>query len=231
MAILGGNAMLKIHTTLAAACAVLALTAASQAGAQDAAEETREALDSMPALIAQMADKLRPVADSIGVDISDLMREMEPLMRAAFPTPPEGDASWAYSFRFENNSSVTDSGAATEGRQTVLADAQACAALYPLGGPVVHFRRIHRDGLIGHQCIMRTYEDSAGVLISETYAEGPDRHMSASYAAAASVEDDPDAARALFEPVVDSNIGLAVELADLALESAIRAVPGGPDPD
>ena len=40
-----------------------------------------------------------------------------------------------------------------------------------------------------------------------------------------------DTARALFEPVVDSNIGLAVELADLALESAIRAVPGGPDPD
>jgi hypothetical protein len=183
----------------------------------------------MPALIAQMAEKLRPLADSVGVDISDLMLEMEPMMRAAFPTPPEGDANWAYSFRFQNDNSVTDSGTATEGRQTVLADAQACAALYPLGGPVVHFRRIHRDGLIGHQCIMRSYEDSAGVLISETYAEGPDRHMSASYAAAASVEDDPDAARALFEPVLDTNIDLAVELADLALESAIKAVAGSED--
>jgi hypothetical protein len=76
---------------------------------------------------------------------------------------------------------------------------------------------------------MRSYEDSAGVLISETYAEGPDRHMSASYAAAASVEDDPDAARALFEPVLDTNIDLAVELADLALESAIKAVAGSED--
>lgn len=221
--------MIKIHASLAAACAVLALSAASQARAQDAAEETREALESMPALIAQMTEKLRPLAESVGVDISDLMREMEPMMRAAFPTPPEGDAHWAYSFRFQNDNSVTDSGSPTEGRQTVLADAQACAALYPLGGPVVHFRRIHRDGLVGHQCIMRTYEDSMGVLISETYAEGPDRHMSASYAAAGSVEDDPDAARALFDSVLDPNIGLAVELADLALESAIRAVPGGSD--
>lgn len=218
--------MTKIHTTLAAACAVLTLSAASQARAQDAAQETREVLDSMPALIAQMTDKLRPLADSIGVDISDLMREMEPMMRAAFPTPPEGDASWAYSLRFENKNSVTGGGSATEGRQTILADAQACAALYPLGGPVVHFRRIRRDGLIGHQCIMRTYEDSMGVLISETYAEGPDRHMSASYAAAGSVENNADAGHALFEPVLDSNIGLAVELADLALESAIRAVAG-----
>lgn len=221
--------MIKIHATLAAACAILALSTASQARAQDAVGETREALESMPALIAQMTDKLRPLAESAGVDISDLMREMEPMMRAAFPTPPEGDANWAYSFRFESKNSVTDSGTATEGRQTVLADAQACAALYPLAGPVVHFRRIHRDGLVGHQCVMRTYEDSTGVLISETYAEGPDRHMSASYAAAASVEDDPDAARALFEPVVDTNVGLAVELADLALESAVKAVAGGAD--
>jgi hypothetical protein len=29
--------------------------------------------------------------------------------------------------------------------------------------------------------------------------------------------------------VVDTNIGLAVELADLAVESAVRAVPGGTD--
>ena len=221
--------MIRIHTTLAAACAVLTLSAVSQAHAQDAAEETREALESMPALIAQMTDKLRPLAESVGIDVSDLMREMEPMMRAAFPTAPEGDANWAYSFRFQNDNSVTDSGTVTEGRRTVLADAQACAALYPLGGPVVHFRRIHRDGLIGHQCIMRTYDGSMGILISETYAEGADRHMTASYVAAASVEDDPDAARALFEPVLDTNIGLAVELADLAVESAVKAVPGGAD--
>ncbi len=218
--------MIKIHTTLAAACAVLTLSAASQARAQDAAGDTQAALDSIPAIIAEMTEKLRPLAESIGVDVPDLMRDMEPMMRAAFPTPPEGDASWAYSFKFENKNSVTDSGTETEGRQTVLADAQACAALYPLGGPVVHFRRIHRDGLVGHQCILRTYEDSMGVLISETYAEGPDRHMSASYAAAISVGDDPDVARAMFESVLDPNIGLAVELADLALESAIRAVAG-----
>lgn len=225
--------MIKAHTTLAAACAVLALSAASHAQAQTSAAspavEAEAALDEIPAILAGLSAKLQPLADSIGVDVSDLMREMEPMMRAAFPTPPADEASWAYSFKFENKNSVTDSGSATEGRQTVLADAQACAALYPLGGPVVHFRRIRRDGLIGHQCVMRTYEDSMGVLMSETYAEGADRHMSASYMAAGTVEDDPNAARALFEPVLDSNIGLAVELADLALESAVKAVAGGAD--
>lgn len=221
--------MTKVHTLLAAACVVLALSGASQARAQDTAGDRQAALDSIPALMAQMTDQLRPLADSIGVDLSDLMREMEPMMRAAFPAPPADGESWAYSFRFQNDTVVTDSGVTTEGRQTVLADAQACAALYPLGGPVVYFRRINRDGLVGHQCVMRIYEESMGVLMSETYAEGGDRHMSASYMAAGTVADDPDAARALFEPVLDSNIGLAVELADLALESAVRAVPGGAD--
>lgn len=232
-----GDAMIKIHTTLAAACAVLALSAASQAQAQaqapaqppSPATETEAALDSIPGLLAELTAKLEPLADSLGMDVSDLMREMEPLMRAAFPTPPAGEESWAYSFRFQNNNSVTDDGSATEERRAVLADAQACAALYPLGGPVVHFRRINRDGLVGHQCVMRTYEDFGGILMSETYAEGADRHMTASYMAAGSVENDPDATRALFEPVLDSNVSLAVELADLALDSAVRAVPGGAD--
>ena len=40
---------------------------------------------------------------------------------------------------------------------------------------------------------------------------------------------DWSAVRALFEPVVDSNVSLAVELADLAVEAAVRAVPGGAD--
>lgn len=225
--------MIKIQTTLAAAGSILALLAASHAQAQTPATspvaEAEAALDEIPAILAEMAVKLQPLADSIGVDMSDLMREMEPIMRAAFPTPPEGEESWAYSLKFENKNSVTDSGDATEGRQTVLADAQSCAALYPLGGPVVHFRRIHRDGLVGHQCVMRTYDGAMGILISETYAEGADRHMTASYVAGGSVEDDADAARALFEPVLDSNVSLAVELADLALEAAIKAVPGGAD--
>lgn len=222
--------MITIRTTLAAVCTVLAFSAASQAGAQTPEPSPAVGtLEEIPTLVAELSAKLLPLAESIGIDVSDLTRQLEPMMRGAFPTPPGGDAKWAYSFTFDNSTVVTDSGAVPEGRKTVLADAQACAALYPLAGPVVHFRRIHRDGLTGHQCILRTYEDSMGVLISETYAEGADRHMSASYVAAGSVENDPDAANALFEPVVDTNIGLAVELADLALESAIRAIPGGTD--
>ena len=222
--------MIKIRTTLAAVCTVLALSAASGAGAQTPdPSPAAEALEEIPALIAELSAKLQPLAESIGMDVTDLTRQLEPMIRGAFPVPPEGDANWAYSFTFDNKNTVTDSGSTTEGRQTVLADAQACAALYPLGGPVVHFRRINRDGLTGHQCVLRTYDGSMGLLISETYAEGPDRHMSARYAAAASVEEDPDAVRALFDPVVDSNVSLAVELADLAVEAAVRAVPGGAD--
>jgi hypothetical protein len=223
--------MTNRHTFLVAACAILALSAASDARAQSAPSvtETGADLDALSAILGEMTVRLEPLAGSLGLEVTDLMREVEPMVRAALPTPPAGDAKWAYSFDFRNDTVVTSGGSATGERQAILADAEACAARYPLAGPVVHFRRIRRDGLVGHQCVLMTYEDSMGLLISETYAEGPDRHMAARYSAAATLEDGSDAARALFEPVLDSNIDLAVELADLALESAVRAVAASSD--
>lgn len=219
------------HALLAAACATLALSAASDARAQSAAPAagTGADLEALWANMDEMAARLQPLAEALGVDVSDLSGRLEPMTRAALPTPSGGDTKWAFSFDFQNENTVSNGGTATGERQAILADAQACAARYPLAGPVVHFRRIRRDGLVGHQCVLMTYEDSMALLISETYAEGPDRHMTARYSAAATVEDAPDAARALFEPVLDPNIDLAVELADLALQSAVRAVAAPAD--
>ena len=219
--------MIKIHTTLAAACAALTLAAAPSVRAQEAppGEATEAALDAIEPLMAELVEKLRPLAESLGVTLPELMRDLGPMMRSAFPAPAADLEGWAFGMNFRDSNAVNGDGSATEGRQPILADAQACAARYPDGGPVVHFRRIRREGMPGHQCVLRTYDGTMGMIISETYAEGADRHVNATYNAAASTND-AEVTRALLEPAVDANIALAVRLADLALEATIRKVPG-----
>lgn len=217
--------MTKPRTLIAASCAALALAAAPAARAQDPApvSATDAGLDAVEPIISELVEKLRPLAASAGIELPDLMQDVGPLMRTAFPSPPDDLEDWAFGLNFENSDSATDNGSATEGRQEILADAQACAARYPNAGQVVHFRRIRRQGMTGHQCALLTYDGPMGVLISESYAEGADRHMSASYDAAASTHD-AETTRALLEPAVEANIALAITLSELALDAAIRKV-------
>lgn len=217
--------MTKPRTLIAASCAALALAAAPAARAQDPApvSDNEAGLDAVEPIISELVEKLRPLAASAGIELPDLMQNLGPLMRAAFPSPADDLEGWAFGLNFENSDSATDNGSATDGRQEILADAQACAARYPNAGQVVHFRRIRRQGMTGHQCALLTYDGPMGVLISESYAEGADRHMSASYDAAASTHA-VETTRALLEPAVEANIALAITLSELALDAAIRKV-------
>lgn len=219
--------MTNAKTIIAASLAALALAlaAAPAARAQDPAPVPSgdAGLEAIEPIMNELVEKLRPLAASAGIELPDLMQNLGPLMRVAVPTPPDDLEDWAFGLNFENSESATDNGSATEGRQDILADAQACATRYPNAGQVVHFRRIGRQGMTGYQCALLTYDGPMGVLISETYAEGADRHMSASYDAAASTHD-VETTRALLEPVIEANIALSVTLAELALDAAIRKV-------
>lgn len=215
--------MTKTGSLIAVACAALILSAASAAHAQDPSppSETEVAMDQIAPMLGQLLEKLRPLAEAAGVAMPELIDDIGPMMRAAFPTPAEDIESWAFGLDFENTDSVTDNGSAPEGREPILEDAQACAARYPEEGSVVHFRRIRRDGMTGHQCVLRRYDGDMGTLISQSYAEGVDRHMVATYKAAASTND-PEDTRALMEPAVEANVALAITLADLSLDALIR---------
>jgi hypothetical protein len=211
--------MRRITIALALAAGfALAGSAAAQEPAQDPAPEPPLA-DQVSDIARRLQDKLRPLAEALGVPFPDVRARLDPLIRAAVPTPPPGGADWAFDMSFDNTTSVTDSGAAPEeGRRSVFNDAQACIARFPDGGPVVHFRRIRQGGLRGHQCVMAKVEGDAAVLVSETYVEGPDRHLNARYTAAAVVAGDPAATLAAVDPVVETNIALAEAIAQLSID-------------
>ena len=208
---------LTIALCLSAGLALAGPVAAQEPAQQPSAEPPLA--DQVSDIARQMQDKLRPLAEAVGVPFPDVRDRMDPLIRAAVPVPPAGDADWAFDMSFDNTTSVTDSGAAPEdGRQSVFNDAQACIARFPDGGPVVHFRRIRQGSLRGHQCVMAKVRDDTAVLISETYVQGPDRHLTARYTAAATVAGDPAATLALVDPVVETNITLAETLAQLGID-------------
>lgn len=211
----------------------LALTAgfvlAGPAAAQDPAAEP-PLVDQISDVARQLQDKLKPLAEALGVPFPDVRDRMDPLIRAAVPTPPPGATDWAFDMSFDNTNSVTDNGSApAEGRQAVFNDAQACIARFPNGGPVVHFRRIRENGLRGHQCVMASVKGDTATLISETYVEGPDRHLTARYGAGATVRGDPAATLALVDPVVETNIALAEAIAQLGIDALPSARVRGDD--
>ena len=207
---------MRLHRSslaLAAACLMLAGPAVAQEA--DPAQDLR---DEVSEVAAQIQTKLRPLAEALGVPFPDVQARMDPLIRAAVPAPPAGREDWAFDMAFESKTSVTDNGTApTEGRRAVFNDAQACIARYPERGPVVHFRRFRQGVLRGHQCVLATVEGDTATLLSETYVEGPDRHMSSRYAAVASVEGDAAATLAAVDPVVETNIELAWAIAELSI--------------
>lgn len=203
------------HFTIALALSAgLALT--GPAAAQSTAEPPL--VDEVSDIARQLQDKLQILAAAVDIPFPDVRDRMDPLIRAAVPAEPEGAADWAWDMSFDNTNSVTDNGEApTEGRQSVFNDAQACMARFPNGGPVVHFRRIREGNLRGHQCVMASVKGDTATLISETYVEGPDRHMTSRYGAGATVEGDPAATLALVDPVVETNIALAGAIADVSI--------------
>ena len=207
------------HLTIALALSAgLASASGASALAQEPSAEPPLA-DQVSDIARQMQDKLRPLAEAVGAPFPDVRDRMDPLIRAAVPTPPPGDADWAFDMSFDNTTSVADDAAAPEtGRQSVFNDAQACIARFPGGGPVVRFRRIRQGELRGHQCVLASVKGDQAVLTSETYVEGPDRHLMARYTAAAVVDGDPAATLALVDPVVESNIALAEAIAQLGID-------------
>lgn len=207
---------MRLHrSSLALAAGSLLLAGPAAAQQADRGQDLR---DEVSEVAAQLQAKLRPLAEALGVPFPDVQARMDPLIRAAVPTPPAGGEDWAFDMSFESKTSVTDDGSApAEGRRAVFNDAQACIARYPEQGPVVHFRRIRQGSLRGHQCVLATVKDDSATLLSETYVEGPDRHMASHYAAVASVEGDAVATLAAVDPVVETNIALAWAIAELSL--------------
>lgn len=211
--------------------AVSPSVAQDQAAAPDAAVATDPAQtpeDEILETAALLVDKLRVLSEGLGIDDPLLPQEaLASALSAALPVLPsdEPGLSWSSSFAFDfkTDRSTGELEPDEEGR-TVFTDARACLEPEEIAD-VVHFQRFTRSGVRGHRCIISfgggAHQD-VWVLQSRTFAEGPQRRLSAYYGVATAVEGDLDRARRVLEERLDQNVALAGVMADYALEMFLQ---------
>ena len=200
---------------LGGALAALVLSFAGVATAQQ-----RTAEQDQTAMAAEFVEKLNLLGDALGIDTPLFPAEaLTEALEAAIPTlsgNDEPDWESTVSFDFKTDLS-TDSLDPDEQGRRVLTDARNCSAVGE-SVEVVHFARFTRGGVRGHRCVIMARVNQSWALMSQTFAEGPDRRLTATYGVATSVKDEPETARRLLEERLDQNVVLAGILADYALE-------------
>jgi hypothetical protein len=195
--------------------ATVLLLAAPPAAAQDSPRRQE-----LAATTADMFDKLGMLGETLGIDTPPFPTDvMSQALEAALPVLPAGDGrDWDTTVAFDFTSDVsTGALEPDEGGRTVLTDARACKVESPTG-EVVHFVRFTRVAVRGYRCI--TLAESNGVwgVQSRTFAEGPDRRLTAYYGMAMAIDGDPTESRRRVEERLDQNVVLAGTLAEYALE-------------
>jgi hypothetical protein len=196
--------------------------ALAEPGPALAQEQTPE--EELATITAELVDKLGVLSEALGIEAPLPPRDvLTGALASALPLLPEtDDRSWSSSFAFDFKTERITGGVLEpdEEARTVLTDARDCLAP-DQAGEVVHFQRFVRGEVRGHRCITAFADEVEGdvwVIHSRTFAEGPDRRMTAFYGVATAVEGDAAGARALLEARLDENVALAGVLADYALE-------------
>lgn len=210
---------MKRGTTILAGALALLLTSGAPAMAQEPTTD-QEIVEATTMLL----DKLAVLAEGLGMDAPVLPREtFTSAFASALPILPreEPDLSWSsgFAFDFTTSHSTGELEADEEGR-TVLTDARGCLEADDIA-EVVHFQRFTRGGMRGHRCIIAypgAEGESSWVIQSRTFAEGPDRRLTAYYGVATAISGDAARARRVLEERLDQNVALAGIMADYALE-------------
>lgn len=200
-----------------AACALTMTLSAAQVSAQEPTQR-----EQMAGFTAEIFAKFEAVGETLGFSEPIFPPEvMTDALVRAMPVLAEGDErEWATSFDFDVNTETTTGELEADDRgRTVLTDARDCVA--PEGdAEVIRFERFTRGNVRGHRCIMSVAGDIDNVwaIYARTFAEGPDRRLTAFFGVAMSIEGDQATARALVEGRMDENVAMAGILADYALE-------------
>ncbi|MDP2763517.1 MAG: hypothetical protein Q8O54_01615, partial [Brevundimonas sp.] len=154
--------------------------------ASNAAAQEPDTLQELGAVTAELIEKLSLLDTALETDAplfpTDILNQA---FGAAMPVLPVGDERpWGATFAFDFESEVTTGALeADEKGQAVLTDARGCT---PDGSTaeIIHFSRFTRGSVRGHRCIIVAGE--GGAMQSVTYAEGPDRRLTAYYGVAMS---------------------------------------------
>jgi hypothetical protein len=213
---------MKRGANFLAGAMALTLTFGGPARAQEPASDNEVA-----EATTMLLDKLSSLAEGLGMEAPLLPREMlSSAFARALPMLPRDDPgiSWSTGFAFDFTTSVTTGALEPdeEGR-TVLTDARGCLEADDIA-EVVHFQRFTRGEMRGHRCIIAfagTEDDSTWVIQSRTFAEGPDRRLTAYYGVATAISGDGARARQVLEQRLEQNVALAGIMADYALEMVL----------
>jgi len=208
------------------AFAGLLLTAGS-ATAQEAASVLDNATEAALAVV----DKIDALAGAMGVTRPLLPREtLSAALAGALPDLPADDPRVrSTTFGFDIRTTVT-SEALDDAEQAPMTDAADCAlAEFAEPVEVVRFRRIARDGLTGHECVITLMLDGVWGLRSSLLVEGPDRRLSLGWAVATTVQGEPQTARALGEAKVPALVALSESLGDYGVGILLEAETGAVD--
>lgn len=210
--------MKRDMTILAGALAGI-LTCGAPAMAQEPTSD-QEIIDATTMLF----EKLGGLAEGLGMDAPVLPREIfTSAFAGALPVIPrdEADLSWSTGFAFDfTTSHSTGALEPDEEGRTVLTDARGCLEAEETA-EVVHFQRFTRGEVRGHRCIVAfggPDGENSWVIQSRTFAEGPDRRLTAYYGVATSISGDSARARQVLEERLEQNVALAGLMADYALE-------------
>lgn len=210
---------MKRGTSILAGAMALILASGAPAVAQERASDN-EVADAATMLL----DKLAILAEGLGMEAPLLSREMlASAFAGALPMLPADDPglSWSTGFAFDFTTNVTTGALEPdeEGR-TVLTDGRGCLEADDIA-EVVHFQRFTRGEVRGHRCIIAfggADGENSWVIQSRTFAEGPDRRLTAYYGVATSISRDSARARQVLEERLEQNVALAGFMADYALE-------------
>lgn len=214
--------IMKRGTTILAAALALLLTSGAPAMAQEPTSD-QEIVEATTMVF----DKLALLAEGLGVDAPVIPREtLSSAFASALPVLPRGDPdlSWSSGFAFDfTTSHTTGELEPDEEGRTVLTDARGCLEADAIA-EVVHFQRFTRGEMRGHRCIIAfagAEGEATWVIQSRTFAEGPDRRLTAYYGAATAISGDAARARRVLEERLEQNVALAGIMADYALEMVL----------
>lgn len=213
---------MKRGTTILAGALACILTCGAPAMAQEPTSD-EEIVEATTMLF----DKLAVLAEGLGMDAPVLPREIfTAAFASALPVLPrdEPDLSWSsgFAFDFTTSHSTGELEPDEEGR-TVLTDGRGCLEADDIA-EVVHFQRFTRGEVRGHRCIIAfggPDGENSWVIQSRTFAEGPDRRLTAYYGVATSISGDSTRARQVLEERLEQNVALAGIMADYALEMVL----------
>lgn len=191
-------------------------------------EEAAEAVDALLAQLEGFASE-----NNLQAFNAEMRGALEAYLPASMVVIPEDKADdetyvWTAGLHFESGYDVPVDGVlAPDPERPLYGDAQECSRANN-NRSVAHFRRIRKGGMIGHICMIGFQNEDKAILKTFTLFEGGGRRGWTIFESVARVEGDPEAARALIEPVIEGNVALVEAFDAVMIRNLPLAAPNRP---